>query len=241
MDEQNNIAALNDSAGVLPMDNGTTVNGVHDEGENHSPLVNGGAKKGRGRPPKSPGSVKVTNGSAEPKRGRGRPSKSGESSAPAKKPVVVPAKKTEEAETNGDESKKKRGRPSKSSTPSEQNNVISKPQVQSTPVINHEEQDNVDEPAKKKRGRPSGSSPKKPVVAVSSPSNEVSSTRKRGRPSGTVGIKKTIIKPKALATTNGSARKRGRPKKSAEPTTETPVEVAPPATEPTPVEPNNVA
>ena len=100
-----------------------------DEGENHSPSVNGGAKKGRGRPPKSPGSVKVTNGSAEPKRGRGRPSKSGENSAPAKKPVVVPTKKTEEAETNGDESKKKRGRPSKSSTPSEQNNVISKPQV----------------------------------------------------------------------------------------------------------------
>jgi hypothetical protein len=29
MEQQNNTAALNDSAGVLPMDTGATVNGVH--------------------------------------------------------------------------------------------------------------------------------------------------------------------------------------------------------------------
>lgn len=29
MDQQNNAATLNDSAGVLPMDTGATYNGVH--------------------------------------------------------------------------------------------------------------------------------------------------------------------------------------------------------------------
>jgi len=77
------------------------------------------------------------------------------------KNVVVPNKKTEEATTNGDANKKKRGRPSKSSTPTEQINRISKPQVQSAPVSNHQEQENGDESTKKKRGRPSSVSPKK--------------------------------------------------------------------------------
>jgi hypothetical protein len=29
MDQQNNAAVLNDTAGVLPMDTGATVNGIH--------------------------------------------------------------------------------------------------------------------------------------------------------------------------------------------------------------------
>ena len=29
MEQQNNIAAINDPAGVLPMDTGVTVNGIH--------------------------------------------------------------------------------------------------------------------------------------------------------------------------------------------------------------------
>jgi len=33
MEQQNNIAGLNDTAGVLPMDTGVTINGIHDEGE----------------------------------------------------------------------------------------------------------------------------------------------------------------------------------------------------------------
>jgi len=110
---------------------------------------------------------------------------------------------------------KKRGRPSKSSTPTEQINRISKPQVQSAPVSNHQEQENGDESTKKKRGRPSSVSPKKAAVpATPSASKETSSTRKRGRPSGS-GVKKSASKPKASASNDGSARKRGRPKKAA--------------------------
>jgi len=130
------------------------------------------------------------------------------------------------------EVKKKRGRPSKSSTPNEQINGIIKPQVQSAPVLNHQEQENTDEPAKKKRGRPSGSSPKKTVVAAVSSaaaavSKDASPTRKRGRPSGSAGVKKSISKPKATVNTNGSARKRGRPKKSVASPTETSVATTP--------------
>ncbi len=98
-----------------------------DEGEN-IPVSssNSGAKKGRGRPPKSAGSTKASNGSDAPKRARGRPAKTGET-----KPVAAPAPKKKEAAppVNGDASKKPRGRPSKVSTPTEQINGISKPQV----------------------------------------------------------------------------------------------------------------
>jgi len=115
MEQQNNTAALNDSAGVLPMDTGATVNGIHDEGENNAPSsVNAGAKKGRGRPPKSAGSAKsavstkASNSSDAGKRARGRPPKTGKTSAPIKKVVVVPKKEKEEPPSvNGDESKKK--------------------------------------------------------------------------------------------------------------------------------------
>jgi hypothetical protein len=104
-----------------------------DEVEHHSSSVNAGAKKGRGRPPKSAGSIKasVINNSDAPKRARGRPAKSGETSSPVKNVVAVPPKKKEEVApaTNGNGNQKKRGRPSKTSTPNEQNNVISKPQV----------------------------------------------------------------------------------------------------------------
>jgi len=165
--EQNNTAALNESAGVLPMDTGVTVNGVHDEGENQPSSANVGGKKGRGRPPKSAGSIKgSTNSGDKTKRARGRPPKAGETTSSTKM-VVVQNKKNEGASTNGDASKKRRGRPSKISTSNEQINGISKPQVQSTPVpvpvpvANHQEQETADEPAKKKRGRPSSSSPKK--------------------------------------------------------------------------------
>ncbi|CAF4702428.1 unnamed protein product, partial [Rotaria magnacalcarata] len=48
MEQQNNITALTDSAGVLPMDTGAIFNGIHDE--NASSSVNAGQKKGRGRP-----------------------------------------------------------------------------------------------------------------------------------------------------------------------------------------------
>jgi len=182
MEQQNNTAVLNDTAGVLPMDTGVTVNGIHDEGDNNpSSLTNAGAKKGRGRPPKSAGSTtKATNNSDTAKRPRGRPSKTGETT-PAIKKVVVPEKKNEQASVNGDASKKKRGRPSKINTLNEQVNGISKPQVQSAPISNHQEQENVDEPAKRKRGRPAASSPKKAaVIPTPSASKEASSTKKTG-------------------------------------------------------------
>jgi len=244
MDQQNNTAALNDTAGVLPMDTGATVNGIHDENEHHPSSVNGGAKKGRGRPPKSAGSTKASVVSSDtPKRARGRP-KAAETVAPIKKVVVAaapaPPKKKEEPTTNGDASKKKRGRPSKPNTPNEPSNVISKPQVQPTPVINHQEQNNVDESGKKKRGRPSGGSPKKAVVVAAAPiPKEASPAKKRGRPSGSAGAKKSAVKPKAPATANGSAKKRGRPKKPAASSTGTPVATTP-ANETTVVTPNNV-
>jgi len=215
MEQQNNTAALNDIAGVLPMDTGVIVNGIHDEiGNKPSSSTNAGGKKGRGRPPKSAGSTKATPIKSDtPKRARGRPAKAGEST-PTPKTVVVAKTKKEEVSTNGDASKKKRGRPSKISTPNEQINGISKPQVQQpAPVSNHQEQENGDEPAKKKRGRPSGTlSPKKPVVSVS---KETSSKKKRGRPSGTAIGKKSAPQPKAPASNVGSAKKRGRPKKAA--------------------------
>jgi hypothetical protein len=244
MDQQNNTAALNDFAGVLPMDTGATVNGIHDEGEHHPSSANAGAKKGRGRPPKSAGSTKASSNSSDtPKRARGRPPKIGETPSPMKKVVVaaaaVPAKKKEEAATNGDASKKKRGRPSKGITSNKPSNVISKPQVQSTPVINHQEQDNVDEPTKKKRGRPSGTTPKKVAVVASSTSKEASPTKKRGRPSKSAAGKKSAVKPKAPAAADSSAKKRGRPKKSAESPTETAVATTL-ANETTAVTPNNV-
>jgi hypothetical protein len=236
MEQQNNTAALNDSAGVLPMDTGATVNGIHDEGEN-IPVSssNSGAKKGRGRPPKSAGSTKASIVSDAPKRARGRPAKTGET-IPTK-PVVAapPQKKKEEAPpVNGDASKKKRGRPSKGSTPTEQVNGISKPQVQSTPVAIHHEQENGNEAEKKKRGRPAGTAPKK-VVVVATPSavKVAAPAKKRGRPAGTAGVKKPAPTPKAVANTDGSAKKRGRPKKSAAPTPT-------PANETTTVTPNNV-
>ncbi len=151
MEQQNNTGALNDAAGVLPMDTGVTVNGIHgkqilfllkeqiiffilDEGENNllSSSKNTGAKKGRGRPPKSAGSTKVSNNNSNtPKRARGRPPKTGETTPSTKKVVVAPKIQKEVPSTNGDESKKKRGRPSKISTPNEQINGISKPQVNS--------------------------------------------------------------------------------------------------------------
>jgi len=254
MDQQNNTAALNDTAGVLPMDTGATVNGIHDEGD-HYPSANAGAKKGRGRPPKSAGSTKAnntagpkkanitagSNTSDAAKRARGRPSKTGETATPIKKvvavAVAVPNKQKEETATNGDAIKKGRGRPAKTSTPNEQSNVISKPKVQPIPVINHQEQENADESTKKKRGRPSGTSPKKAVVAVSSPTpKEASPTKKRGRPSGSAAAKKPAAKPKAPASANDLAKKRGRPKKS-------PTEAAAgptPVNETATVTPNNV-
>ncbi|CAF0893250.1 unnamed protein product [Adineta steineri] len=221
MEQQNNVAALNDSAGVLPMDTGAITNGNHDEGDN-SPsggvgIANG--KKGRGRPPKSTSSPKVVKKVDAPTsgRGRGRPPKAVETS-PAKK-VVVPQQQEEEeeVETNGDANKKKRGRPSKIDTPDEQTNGIKKPQVQATPVAIPQEQDSGDELTKRKRGRPSaGATPKKVVVASPPPSKptEDSSARKRGRPSGS-GVKKAAPKPKiSPANDDGSAKKqRGRPKK----------------------------
>jgi hypothetical protein len=223
-----------------------------DEGEN-IPVSssNSGAKKGRGRPPKSAGSTKASIVSDAPKRARGRPAKTGET-IPTK-PVVAapPQKKKEEAPpVNGDASKKKRGRPSKGSTPTEQINGISKPQVnlkdylnsnesvflkvQPTPVAIHHEQENGNEAEKKKRGRPAGTAPKK-VVVVATPSavKVAAPAKKRGRPAGTAGVKKPAPTPKAVANTDGSAKKRGRPKKSAAPTPT-------PANETTTVTPNNV-
>jgi len=132
--------------------------------------------------------------------------------------------------------KKRRGRPSKISTPNEQINGISKPQIQLTPVVNHQVEENTNEPTKKKRGRPSGTSPKKAVVVATPPaSKEVSPTKKRGRPSGTAGVKKTPPKPKVTANADGAAKKRGRPKKAAE----TPVATTP-TNEPATVTSNNV-
>jgi len=109
MDQQNNIAALNDAAGVLPMDTGVNVNGIHDDGENNplSSSKNTGGKKGRGRPPKSAGSTKVSKKSDNtPKRARGRPPKTGETT-PSIKKVVALKKPKEVASTNGDTNKKK--------------------------------------------------------------------------------------------------------------------------------------
>lgn len=115
----NTSSALSiDTGGVLPMDTGATVNGT--EGKNKrkrrqisirafldhdktSPVANVVVKKkGRGRPPKSPGSIKAkkTDG---PKRSRGRPPKS---SSVSKKV----SKSSSPSRTN-DGSKKKRGRP----------------------------------------------------------------------------------------------------------------------------------
>jgi len=132
--------------------------------------------------------------------------------------------------------KKKRGRPSKISTSNEQINGISKPQVQLSPVVNHQVQEDTNEPTKRKRGRPSGASPKKAVVvAAPSVSKEVSPTKKRGRPSGSARAKKAPPKPKATANADGPAKKRGRPKKSLE----TPVATTP-TTEPATVPSDNV-
>jgi hypothetical protein len=216
MEQQNNPAALNDTAGVLPMDTGVTINGIYDEGDNNpSSSANASAKKGRGRPPKSTGPPKASISSDTPKRGRGRPPKTGEA-IPSTNKVAVSKETIQEISTNGDASKKKRGRPSKTSVPNVQVNGISKPQVQSAPVSTYQEQEHVEEPAKKKRGRPSsGSLPKKAVViATPSAPKAASSTKKRGRPSGS-GIKKSASKPKVSASNAGSAKKRGRPKKAA--------------------------
>jgi len=219
MEQQNNIAGLNDTAGVLPMDTGVTINGIHDEGENNpSSSTNAGAKKGRGRPPKSAGPTKVSISSDTPKRARGRPPKA--EATPLPKKVVVLKETKAETATNGDGIKKGRGRPSKASAPSVQVNGISKPQVQPPPVPNYkeveeEEEEYVDEPAKRKRGRPSGATPKKAVViATPAAPKAASSTKKRGRPSGTAAAKKPAPTPKVSASNDGSARKRGRPKKS---------------------------
>jgi hypothetical protein len=96
-----------------------------DESENTpSSSASAGKKKGRGRPPKSAGSTKVSNTSDSTKRARGRPPKAAETPS-APKPVSVPVKTKEVAATNG----KRRGRPSKTSTSNEQTNGISKPQV----------------------------------------------------------------------------------------------------------------
>jgi len=216
MEQQNNTAALNDTAGVLPMDTDVTANGIHDEGDNN-PLVsnNGNAKKGRGRPPKSAGSTKVTVSSDTPKRARGRPPKTGETTpVPTKVPVLK--EKKEEISTNGDESKKRRGRPSKTDTPNVPVNGISKLHVQPPPVSIYKEiESDEDEPEKRKRGRPSGASPKKAVViATPAAPKAASSTRKRGRPSGSARAKKPAPKPTVAASNDGSAKKRGRPKKA---------------------------
>ncbi|CAF2347391.1 unnamed protein product [Rotaria sp. Silwood2] len=215
MEQQNNTTILNDSAGVLPMDTGVTYNGLHDEIiDSPSSSAKAGAKKGRGRPPKSTNTIKASSASDTPKRGRGRPPKTGETPS-SKNKVTALKKKNEEISTNVDANKRKRGRPSKSSTSNEQINGISKPHVQVTPVLYQQEKQVVaDEPTKRKRGRPSGSSQKKIVVAaVLTPSKEASPTRKRGRPSGSGSNKKSLPKPKAPTSTDGSARKRGRPKK----------------------------
>ncbi|CAF0865949.1 unnamed protein product [Rotaria sordida] len=214
MEQQHNTLALNDSAGVLPMDTGVTYNGVHDESMNN-PSSSGktGTKKGRGRPPKSGSTTKGSSGINASKRGRGRPPKTGETSSSTKKVTALNTKK-EETSTNVDVNKKRRGRPSKSSTSNEQINGISKPQVRVTPVSYQQEKQVVDEPIKRKRGRPSGTPKKTVVAAVSTPSKTASSGRKRGRPSGSGSIKKSSSKPKASVSTDGSARKRGRPKKS---------------------------
>lgn len=91
--------------------------------------LSSGGKRGRGRPPKSASPAKTSTASSNaPKRGRGRPPKAAEATTVPKKAVVAPASERE-ASANGDASKKKRGRPSKSSTPHEQVNGISKPQV----------------------------------------------------------------------------------------------------------------
>jgi len=107
MEQQNTTAALNDTAGVLPMDTGVvTVNGIHDEGENNpSSSTNASGKKGRGRPPKSAGSTKGIKSSDTPKRARGRPPKTGKSTPMTKKAVVAKKQKVE-ASMNGDASKK---------------------------------------------------------------------------------------------------------------------------------------
>ncbi|CAF2110335.1 unnamed protein product [Rotaria magnacalcarata] len=219
MEQQNNITALTDSAGVLPMDTGAIFNGIHDE--NASSSVNAGQKKGRGRPPKATSAPKPATNSSSPKRGRGRPSKTGGTSSAAKTVAVAKPQK-EEPSTDADANKKKRGRPSKSSTLSEQTNGISKPQVHVTPVASNEDNDS-DEPAKRKRGRPAAAAPSPPkqavVVAKVSALKEASPARKRGRPSGTGSAKKSVSKAQAPTSADGSARKRGRPKKAAGNTT----------------------
>jgi len=208
MEHENNTAALNDIAGVLPMDTGITVNGVHDKSENKSSSNNTTGKKGRGRPPKSASSPKASTVKVEtPKRGRGRPSKTTAPVPTPKKVPVIEEKKEEKASTNGSASEKKRGRPAKSSTPTQQINGINKPQVQSTPVLNDQKQESADEPEKKKRGRPSNAAPKKAAVPAL--------TKQRGRPPASAGGNKSAPTPTPSATSSGSAKKRGRPKKAA--------------------------
>lgn len=100
----------------------------HYSDNNPTASANSGPKRGRGRPAKAGGAKKSTGKSESAKRGRGRPSKSGGTSSPAKKGPAAIAKR-EKSSSSVDASKKKRGRPSKSSTPTEQTNGISKPQV----------------------------------------------------------------------------------------------------------------
>ena len=94
----------------------------------------GGVKKrGRGRPPKSANSSKVSAsaGVTKAKRGRGRPPKSG--GAAAKKAPVTSAKRAVSPAKN-DGNQRKRGRPSKSNVSNEQVRGSSKPPVSQSKV-----------------------------------------------------------------------------------------------------------
>ncbi|CAF1011821.1 unnamed protein product [Adineta ricciae] len=217
MEQQNNASTLNDSAGVLPMDTDAATNGVHDQGKNNRSSANVNAKRGRGRPPKSAGTMKVIKNANEVKRGRGRPSKTTGETSSTKKAVLTTSGKNEQPSANGNANKKKRGRPSKNVVaPTEQISSIVKPQVRANPVEVPKETDSASALEKKKRGRPSGSSPKKVVKPAKSPiSTETSSGRRRGRPSGSVSAKKSALKAKPPAKSDSIAKKRGRPKKLA--------------------------
>jgi len=76
------------------------------------------------------------------------------------------------------------------------------------------------------------------VIATPAAPKEASSTKKRGRPSGSAGIKKSAPKPKVSVSNDGSAKKRGRPKKAT--ALPTPVVTTPVNEATATVTPNNI-
>jgi len=140
------------------------------------------------------------------KKKRGRPSKGSTPTVQTNgisKPQVQPAPVINHQEPKHAEepAKKKRGRPSGGSP---KKAVVIAPAIkEASPAAKKEAS-----PAAKKEASPATKKEVSPAMK-----EEASPTKKRGRPSGSAAGKKPAPKPKATTSGDGSARKRGRPKK----------------------------